>query len=118
MKNKKTLQDYLKLPWQYEFSYCPEEDAYTVRVKGLMCYSNGKTLEEATKNIQEALEFHIESCLEDNVPIVEPEDILKANGRISLRTSKTMHLKLLEISKEEEVSVSHLINDALVKQYG
>ncbi len=119
MTNKKrTLEYYLKLPWQYEFTYCPEEDSYTVQVEGLMCYSNGKTLEEATKNIQEALQFHIESCLEDNIPIIEPADIAKANGRLNVRTSKAMHLKLIEISQKENVSVSHLINDAIVKQYG
>lgn len=117
-KKHKTVEDYLKLPWQFEFDYCPDENAYTARVKGLLCYSNGKTLEEATKNIQEALEFHIESRIEDNLPIIEPNDILKANGRLNIRTSKAMHLKLIELSKEEDVSISHLINDAIVKQYG
>jgi predicted HicB family RNase H-like nuclease len=82
-----------------------------------MCNSNGKTLEEATKNNQEALQFHIESCLEDNLPI-EIIDEERATGRIAIRTSKATHLKLLHIAEEQDVSVSHLINDAIVKQYG
>ena len=115
--NKKTLDDYLNLPWQFEFDYCPDEQAYTARVKGLMCYSNGKTLEEATKNIQEALQFHIEGCLEDGTPI-EIINEERATGRIAIRTSKAIHLKLLHLADEQDVSVSHLINDAIVKQYG
>lgn len=115
-KNKK-VSDYLKYPWQFEFAYCPDEDAYTARVKGLMCYSNGKTIEEATKNIKEALTFHIESCIEDNLPI-EPIDEESASGRIAVRTSKKTHLKLIKMAKDENVSVSHLVNDAIIKAYG
>lgn len=116
-KNQKKLKDYFKLPWQFEFNYCPEEDSYTARVKGLMCYSNGKTMVEATKNIQEALKFHLEGCIEDNLP-VEIIDEKRATGRIAIRTSKAIHLKLLHIAEEQEVSVSHLVNDAIIKQYG
>lgn len=116
-KQVKDLKYYLQLPWQFEFTKHPNGE-FSARVRGLSCYSGGKTLEEASKEIQIALEFYLESCLEDNMPIIEPEDILKANGRLNVRTSKAMHLKLIEISKEEDVSVSHLINDALIKQYG
>ena len=117
MNKKKTIKDYMKYPWQFEFTYHPDEDAYSARVKGLMCYSNGKTIEEATKNIKEALEFHIEGCIEDNIP-VEPINEESATGRINIRTSKKIHLKLINLAKEENVSISHLINDAIVKQYG
>lgn len=114
---KKDLKYYLNLPWQFEFTKHPD-GKYSARVIGLSCYSGGDTLEEATKEIQEALEFYIESCLEDNMTIIEPQAITNANGRISFRTSKTTHLKLLKLAQEEDVSVSHLINDALIKQYG
>lgn len=117
MNKNKTLDEYLKYPWEFEFAYCPEEDAYSARVKGLMCYSNGKTIEEATKNIKEALIFHIESCIEDNLPVV-PIDENSANGRIAIRTSKKTHLKLIKLAKDENVSISHLVNDAIIKVYG
>ena len=95
------------MPWQFEFNYCPDEDAYTARVKGLMCYSNGKTMEEGAKNIQEVLQFHIEGYLEYNMPI-ELIDEKRATGRIAIRTSKATHLKLLHIAEIKNVSVSHL----------
>lgn len=113
----KDLKYYLSLPWQFEFTKHPD-GRYSAVVVGLSCYSGGDTLEEASKGIQEALEFYIESCLEDNMPISEPQDIENASGRIAIRTSKTTHLKLLQLSKKEGVSVSHLVNDAIVKQYG
>ncbi len=114
---KKDLKYYLNLPWQFEFTKHPD-GKYSARVAGLSCYSGGNTLEEASMEIQSALEFYIESCLEDNFPIIEPQSIANANGRISIRTSKAMHLKLLQLAEQENVSVSHLINDAIVKQYG
>ena len=114
---KKDLNYYLNLPWQFEFTKHPD-GRYSARVLGLSCYSGGDTMEEATKEIQEALQFYIESCIEDNMPITEPNDIEKANGRISIRTSKATHLKLLKLAEEQDVSVSHLINDAIIRQYG
>jgi hypothetical protein len=42
----------------------------------------------------------------------------KCTGRLSLRVAKNTHLKLLELSQKEDVSVSHLINDAIIKMYG
>ncbi len=119
MKNKTELKSkeyYLNLPWKFEFEYCPNE-GYAARVEGISCYSGGKTLKEAEKNIKEALDFYIETLLEDGYePILIDES--KANGKINVRTSKSMHLRLLKKSEDEGVSVSHLINDALVKQYG
>ena len=114
---KKDLKYYLSMPWQFEFTQ-HLDGKYSARVVGLSCYSGGDTIEEAAKEIKSALEFYLESCLEDNLPVLEPDDISKANGRISLRTSKKTHLRLLEIAKAEDVSVSHLINDAIIKQYG
>ncbi len=39
-------------------------------------------------------------------------------GVLNVRTKKSTHLKLIKIAEKENVSVSHLVNDAIVKQYG
>ena len=120
MKRTNTIKDlnyYLTLPWNFEFEKAVK-DGYYVRVKGLSCHSYGETLAEAAENIKEALECHIESCLEDGDIVPEPEHFEKCTGRLSIRTSKSMHCKLEKIAKEEDVSVSHLINNAIVKTYG
>jgi predicted RNase H-like HicB family nuclease len=115
-KELKSKEYYLNLPWKFEFEYS-SPDGYAARVEGISCYSGGKTLEEAEKNIKEALEFHIEGMLEDGYePVLVDES--KANGKINVRTSKSMHLRLLKKSEEEGVSVSYLINEALIKRYG
>ena len=99
-KKIKNLNYYLNLPWQYEFTKHPD-GKYSARVIGLSCYSGGDTLEEATKEIQEALNFYLESCIEDGLSIPEPQTIANANGRLSIRTSKALHLKFLKLASEE-----------------
>ncbi|MDR1326814.1 MAG: type II toxin-antitoxin system HicB family antitoxin [Heliobacteriaceae bacterium] len=117
-KNKKDLNYYLNLPWQFEIGKAPE-GGYYASVVGLSCYSGGNTPEEAISNIKVALEVHLEGCLEDDFPIPEPSFIeMKATGRVNFRTSKSTHLRLIKKAQEENVSVSHLINDAIVKTYG
>ena len=113
----KKLKYYLNLPWEYELEPC-EKGGFYIRVKGLSCYSHGENVEEAYKNIREALESYIEASLEENIPIEEPICEKDCNGRISIRTKKSLHCKLLKLAKEEHVSISHLINDALIKYYG
>lgn len=112
---KKDKKYYLNLPWEFEFEKCPE-GGYYARVKGIKCYSHGDDLEHAARQIKEALETYIEGCLEEGIAIDEPFG--EASGKLNIRTKKTVHLKLLKISKEEGVSVSHLINDAIVRMYG
>lgn len=113
---RKDLNYYLNLPWQFEFTKHPNGE-YSARVVGLSCYSGGKTMEEASREILEALKFYIESCLESNMPIPNPVDIEKANGRISIRTTKDTHLKLIYLAQKENVSVSHLVNDAITSYF-
>lgn len=113
----KDLNYYLNLPWEFELEKAPEGGFY-IDVKGLSCYSHGNNVEEAYKNIQDALETYIEGCLENNIDIEEPIKEEDCNGRLNIRTKKSIHCKLLKLSRDEGVSVSHLINDAIVKIYG
>jgi predicted RNase H-like HicB family nuclease len=94
------------------------EGGYYARVKGIACHSHGDTLEHAAEQIKEALECHLESAIANNIPISEPISESNCSGKLNIRTRKSIHCKLLKIAEEEEVSVSHLINDALVKVYG
>jgi predicted RNase H-like HicB family nuclease len=36
------------------------------------CVATGSTLDEATANIREAIEFHLEGLIEDGQPVPEP----------------------------------------------
>jgi len=95
-------------------AYCPD-------VPG--CAAAGNTPEEARKEFLSALEFHFEGLKEDGLPIPEPSASFaftsdECSGVLNIRTKKSTHLKLIKIAEKENVSVSHLVNDAIIKQYG
>jgi predicted RNase H-like HicB family nuclease len=48
--------------------------AYSPTLPG--CFSNGKTIEEARKNIREAIQLHIESLRSHGQPIPQNEKIV------------------------------------------
>lgn len=95
--------------------------AYSPDVPG--CIATGKTQKEAKKNMQEALEFHLEGLKLEKLPIPKSNsdfyysDDNTASGIINFRCTKTLHKKLIALSEKENVSLSHLVNDALVKAY-
>jgi len=39
------------------------------------CVSTGKTREEVEKNMQEAIQFHVESLRQEGLPVPEPKTI-------------------------------------------
>ena len=95
-------------------AYCPD-------VPG--CVAVGDTEDEARKNFLEALEFHFEGLKEDGLEIPKPSASFAfssedCTGVLNVRTKKSTHLKLIKIAEKEQVSVSHLVNDAIIKQYG
>ena len=111
------MQNYLIIIEKAENNY----SAYSPDVDG--CVATGKTVEEARKNFLEALEFHIEGLIEDGIEIpVASSDFSftseECSGVLNVRTKKTTHLKLIKLAEKEHVSVSHLVNDAIIKQYG
>jgi len=95
-------------------AYCPD-------VPG--CVSIGDTPEEARREFLSALEFHFKGLKEDGLSIPEPSSSFAftsddCSGVLNVRTKKSTHLKLIKIAEKENVSVSHLVNDAIIKQYG
>ncbi len=95
-------------------AYCPDVDG---------CIATGETEELARKNFLEALSFHFEGLKEDGLPIPQPSSSFAfvsddCTGVINVRTKKSTHLKLIKLAEKEHVSLSHLVNDAIIKQYG
>ena len=95
-------------------AYCPDVND---------CVATGSTPDEARKNFLEALEFHFEGLKGDGLPIPKPSSTIAftsedCSGILNVRTKKSTHLKLIKLATQEQVSVSHLVNDAIIKQYG
>lgn len=111
------MQNYLIIIEKQEnnySAYCPDVDG---------CIATGETPEGARKNFMEALELHFEGLKEDGLPIPQPNSTFAfssadCTGVLNVRTKKSTHLKLIKLAEQENVSVSHLVNDAIIKQYG
>ncbi|HEV8676215.1 MAG TPA: type II toxin-antitoxin system HicB family antitoxin [Methylomirabilota bacterium] len=54
-----------------------EDEGYTAYSPTLPgCFSNGKTVEEAKRNIREAIQLHVESLLAHGQPIPQNERLI------------------------------------------
>jgi len=54
------------------------ENNYSAYVPDLPgCVATGSTLEEAEREIREAIELHIEGLIEDGLPIPEPASVVQ-----------------------------------------
>ena len=80
------------------------------------CMSHGETIEEAAKNIEEALELYLEAALEDNIEINEPPRAEDFKGRITLRTSPEKHYKLVKKAAAQGKSLNKLLDDIIDKE--
>ncbi len=111
------LENYLIIIEKQKNNY----SAYSPDVDG--CIATGATPDEARKEFLSALEFHFEGLKEDGLTIPKPSSSFAftaddCTGVLNIRTKKSTHLKLIKLAEKENVSVSHLVNDAIIKQYG
>jgi len=94
--------------------------AYSPDIDG--CIATGATEEETRKNFLEALEFHIDGLVEEGLEVPEPSTKVAfcsedCSGVLNVRVKKSLHFELIKTAEQEGVSVSHLVNDALVEKY-
>jgi len=110
----KNLEYYLKLPWTFRFEWSDEDACYIASVAELKgCMSEGETITEATKMINDALESYISACLEANYEIPEPLKQIDCKGKIHYRTTPERHYKLALKAKSLGVSINALIDEAV-----
>lgn len=117
---KKDIKYYMSLPYTVEITPC-EEGGYFVQVKELEgCISEGDTVEEAYRMIEEAKEGWLMVALEHGFGIPLPESMEKEySGKFVVRVPKSLHKKLIQTAKKEGVSLnllaSSLLSENLVK---
>ena len=103
----KTLTEYLSLPYRMEIIPDLAEGGYTVSFPDLPgCMTCGETLEAAVKNAAEAKKEWLETALENNLPIPEPDDLNNYSGQFKLRIPKSLHKQLAEHSRKEGISMN------------
>jgi len=114
MKNTKTkkrnkLEYYLELP--YSMKFFPEESGgYSTVIDELEgCMSQGETLEEAKKNLEDAKRLWLEVALEKKMEIPLPEMLRVYSGRFVVRVPKYLHEVLSHQAERENISLNQLI---------
>ena len=119
MKKINNLDYYMSLPYTIE-TIKNEDNTYFIKVKELPgCMSEGDTLEEAYKMINDAIMSWIEVALEegDNIPLPENMDDKTYSGKILVRVPKRIHRELIIHAKDNNISLNSYSNSVLSK-YG
>ena len=115
----KDLQYYSRLPYRVVI-HPSEEGGYAVEIPELSgCISQGQTIEEALKMIEDAKICWLETALEDGIVIPEPvRGLDDYSGKLNIRIPKSLHRILAEKAKEEKVSLNQYINYQLTRGVG
>ena len=99
-----------------------ETHAYGVTVPDIAgCFSAGDTMEEALKNVREAIELHLEGLVEDGLDIPLPTDMAKHQQHADFKHGYVWAIVEIDISrymgKAEKINVTlpsrliHLIDN-------
>lgn len=72
------------------------------------CIADGETVEEAMHNLEDAISSWIQTAQSLRRPIPSPSQESLYSGKWVVRTPKSLHQKLAELSKKEGVSLNTL----------
>ena len=103
------LSHYMSLPYTKTVVKRDDEDGihYISSVLELDgCSSDGTTPEEALRNLDEAMECYLESCIIHNDPIPEPVSEDNFSGKFLVRLPKSLHRRLTYESQKEGISLN------------
>lgn len=82
------------------------------------CIADGETVEEAIHNLEDAITSWIKTAQELGTLIPEPSNDVKFSGKWLVRTPRSLHRKLVEYSKHENVSLNTLVVSLLSESIG
>ena len=103
------IEDYLKLPYNINIQKINDESGeyYYAKVMELDgCQSDGDTIDEAYKNILDAMEGYIETKLANNQEVPLPYGSEQYSGKFLVRLPKTLHKSLAMAAQREGVSLN------------
>lgn len=114
MSLNKNLEYYLSLPWTKVLKK-NSDGTYFAMIQELKgCMTEGDNEEDALKMIKDALKAWLECALDSDFTIPEPaiaeENMDKEySGRFNVRVPKSLHKKLAELAKDDNVSLNQYI---------
>ncbi|PDO09409.1 MAG: pilus assembly protein HicB [Candidatus Reconcilbacillus cellulovorans] len=108
MENK-DLNYYMSLPYTLVIREMNDESGryyYGTYLELDGCQSDGQTIEELLKNLEEAKRGWLEVKLEHGDPIPEPNPKVEFSGKVLLRMPKSLHQRLAMEAEMEGVSLN------------
>jgi antitoxin HicB len=82
------------------------------------CMADGETIAEAVHNLEDAMISWIKTAKELGTPIPSPAYNDQYSGKWVIRTPKSLHRRLAELSKQEGVSLNTLAISLLSQGIG
>ena len=90
--------------------YSEEDKGFIAIVPDLRgCSAFGKTEGEAIKQVKIAEELWLKTAKKEKRKIPRPSSEAVYSGKILARTTKSLHMELMEKAKEEGVSLNQLV---------
>lgn len=116
---EKSLDHYLSLPYSITLVPSPE-GGFAVKINELTgCISQGETVEDAYRMIEDAKREWLAAALEMGIEIPEPTaDPEEFSGRFIARLPKSLHKTLVKKAREEGVSLNQYVVYQLSKGIG
>jgi antitoxin HicB len=118
---KKKLSYYLNLPYPIEVQPLPKDEGggYYAHFSDFdigTAHGDGATLDKAIEEARISLELTLGDMLEQGLTIPEPNSAY--SGRFNVRLPKTLHRKLAQQAKAEEVSLNQFVTSLLAEGVG
>jgi antitoxin HicB len=112
----KTVDDYLKLP--YEITLVRDDEGgkpgWVARVEELPgCTTRARNPQEAASKVTHLLSDWIAEAIQEGRDVPEPKSGESHSGRLLLRMPRTLHGELTRVAERERISLNQFITDAL-----
>src|SRR3989304_674137 len=93
------LEVYINLP--YTRILIPNEDgSYSAEILEFSgCFADGKTADDAMKNLSEAARSWLDACIERGIEIPEPFMNQDFGGKIALRLPRSLHRQAVRFAE-------------------
>lgn len=82
------------------------------------CYAQGKSPEDAYKNLEGAAQAWIQACLDKGQPIPEPSSSLGYGGNILLRLPRSIHRQAAKMAERDRSSLNTYLVSAVAAKIG
>lgn len=116
---EKDVTYYMNLPYKIVIQKDPYGGFFAEVEELEGCMTQGETYKEAYENILEAMEGWLEVALERGITIPEPESESQFSGKFTLRMPRSLHRRLAQKAKRENVSLNqyaiHLLSEQIVQ---